>query len=154
MRPVKLTSNGSCQKCCSAPFALHFKSTLVFSGGRAPPHKSPTSCQISNQSLSGFSDHFSSLGIPAASPGEKSAGGLEPEPAQRHSAPAGVRPDWGVIGLSRCPARFPMWATAVWRPGGTIWKQRDVLQRRRSIQWGADPEKRRNKAGQGTSLHL
>lgn len=129
---------------CS-PFQINWYS-LGGGGGTTP-------CQISNQSLSGFSDHFSSLGIPAASPGEKSAGGLEPEPAQRHSAPAGVRPDWGVIGLSRRLVRFPMWATAVWRPGGTIWKQRDVLQRRRSIQWGADPEKWQNKAGEGTLLH-
>lgn len=121
-------------------------------------HTSFSDPPISNfqveQSLLFFSDHFSSLGFHAASPGEKSAGGLEPGPELMLGTPAGVHPDWGVIGLSCRLVRVPMWATAVWRPGGTIWKQRDVLQRRRSIHWGAGPGYQQNKAGEGTLLHF
>lgn len=50
-----------------------------------------------------------------------------------HGAPAGVHPDWGVIGLSHRLHRFPMWATAVGRLRGTIWKQHDTLQCRTGI---------------------
>lgn len=39
----------------------------------------------------------------------------------------------GVIGLSHRLACFPMWATAVGRPRGTIWKQHDTLQCRTGI---------------------
>lgn len=50
-----------------------------------------------------------------------------------HGAPAGVHPGWGVIGLSHRLHRFPMWATAVGRLRGTIWKQHDTLQCRTGI---------------------
>lgn len=106
------------------------------------------------QGLLFFSDHSSSLGFHAASLREKSAGGLEPEPELQLGPPAGVHPDWGVIGLSCRLVRVPMWATAVWRPGGTIWKQRDVLQRRRSFHQGAGPGYQQNKAGEGRYFTL
>lgn len=60
-----------------------------------------------------------------------SPGGPGPEPLR--AAPAGVHPGWGVIGLSHRLACFPMWATAVGRPKGTIWKQHDTLQCRTGI---------------------
>lgn len=59
---------------------------------------------------------FSSPGTPAGSHGE-----VTQEGSARGAAPAGVRQDWGVIGLSQRLASFPMRATAVGRPRGTIW---------------------------------
>ncbi len=56
-----------------------------------------------------------------------------PGPELLRAAPAGVHPDWGVIGLSHRLVCFPMWATAVGRPRGTIWKQHDTLQCRTGI---------------------
>lgn len=97
---------------------------------RGPP------CQISKQKYSlsaGFSNHTilisgnSSRLSQGASPGG-------PGPELLRGAPAGVHPDWGVIGLSHRLACFPMWATAAWRPRGTIWKQHDTLQCRGGIQ--------------------
>lgn len=52
---------------------------------------------------------------------------------------------WGVIGLSHRLACFPMWATAVGRPRGTIWKQHDTLQCRAGIHCSGYRER-----GQGT----
>lgn len=72
-----------------------------------------------------------------------SPGGLGPELPP--GAPAGVHPDWGVIGLSCCLACFPMWATAVGRPRGTIWKQHDTLQCRTGIHFSGYRDR-----GQGT----
>lgn len=93
-------------------------------------------CQISKQKYSlsaGFSNYTilisgnSSRLSQGASPGG-------PGPELLRGAPAGVHPDWGVIGLSHRLACFPMWATAAWRPRGTIWKQHDTLQCRGGLQ--------------------
>lgn len=94
-------------------------------------------CQIYQQNIASLqafeTTQFSSLGIPAGSHGGTSTGGLGPE--LQPGAPAGVRPDWGVIGLSHSLACFPMWATAAGRPRGTIWKQHDPLQCRTGIHY-------------------
>lgn len=114
----------------------------LFSSNRSPvwsplPQYCPRGATMSNfqgkYSLSaGFWDHSILIsGNSSRLSWGMSPGGLGPE--QRRGAPAGVHPDWGVIGLSHRLACFPMWATAAGRPRGTIWKQHDTLQCRTGI---------------------
>lgn len=118
--------------------------TLFFSSYRSPvwsllPQYCPRGTTMSNfqakYSLSaGFWDHTILIsGNSSRLSRGKSTGGLGPE--LQRGAPAGVHPDWGVIGLSRRLACFPMWATAAGRPRDTIWKQHDTLQCRTGIHY-------------------
>lgn len=63
--------------------------------------------------------------IPLAGNSSKALTGEDPRRARPRSCsaepPAGVQLNWAVIGLSQWLAGFPMCATAVGRPRGTIW---------------------------------
>lgn len=99
----------------------------------------------------GFWDHtIPSSGNSSRLSQGRSTWGLSPE--LQRGVPAGVHPNWVVIGLSHRLVCFPMWAIAAGRPRGTIWKQRDTLQCRTSIHYTGYREPAQG--GRDTKLEL